>query len=304
MCRGAIALCAAAALSSCVAAKPPNVALLFVDDWGWGDMGANWAAAKGMTPNLDEMAGEGIRFTDFHVGASVCSVSRAALLTGRLGVRTGVVSNFHVDSQFGLPQTEQTIAELLKPAGYRTGIIGKWHLGTHPGYHPSYRGFDRWVPVGPNPPAPPLPLSLSLWSLSEGCGGDYLVDLILLAVVVFTGSLEASLLLWYPCYGPPPHADTDPTRRTRAHARPGSGRYLGLPYSVDMGCTDDRDARDHAHPTNICGPHCPPSTKQYRLALPLYSSTTNCSGQTSNSCTASWAFLGRLFSRDKSSARH
>ena len=163
MCRAAIALCAAAALSSCVAAKPPNVALLFVDDWGWGDMGANWAAAKGMTPNLDEMAGEGIRFTDFHVGASVCSVSRAALLTGRLGVRTGVVSNFHVDSQFGLPQTEHTIAELLKPAGYRTGIIGKWHLGTHPGYHPSYRGFDRWVPVGPNPPRPPLPPPNKKW---------------------------------------------------------------------------------------------------------------------------------------------
>ena len=60
----------------------------------------------------------------------------------------------------------------------------------------------------------------------------------------------------------------------------GQRRYLGLPYSVDMGCTDDRLARDHNHPTNICGAHCPPSTKQYRLALPLYSSTTNCSGQT------------------------
>lgn len=68
-------------------------------------------------------------FTDFHVGASVCSVSRAALLTGRLGVRTGVVHNFAVDSMYGLPRTENTIAELLKPAGYRTGIIGKWHLG-------------------------------------------------------------------------------------------------------------------------------------------------------------------------------
>ena len=62
--------------------------------------------------------------TDFHVGASVCSVSRAALLTGRLGVRTGVVHNFAVDSVAGLPRTEHTIAELLKPAGYRTGVIG------------------------------------------------------------------------------------------------------------------------------------------------------------------------------------
>ena len=56
-----------------------------------------------------------------------------------------MVANFHVDSTAGLPRTERTIAELLKPAGYRTGIVGKWHLGTHPGYHPSYRGFDRYL---------------------------------------------------------------------------------------------------------------------------------------------------------------
>ena len=66
----------------------------------------------------------GIRFTDFHVGASVCSVSRAALLTGRLGVRNGVVSNFAITSKFGLPRQEKTIAELLKPAGYQTAAIG------------------------------------------------------------------------------------------------------------------------------------------------------------------------------------
>ena len=108
-------------------------------DWGWGDMGANWPAAAGMTPHMDQLAAEGIRFTDFHVGASVCSVSRAALLTGRLGVRTGVVTNFAVDSVAGLPRTEQTISELLKPQGYRTAAIGKWHLGTTPGFHPTYR---------------------------------------------------------------------------------------------------------------------------------------------------------------------
>ena len=98
-----------------------------------------------MTPNLDKIASEGIRFTDFHVGASVCSVSRAALLTGRLGVRTGVVHNFAEDSMYGLPRTENTLAELLKPAKYRTAVVGKWHLGTTPGYHPTYRGFDEYV---------------------------------------------------------------------------------------------------------------------------------------------------------------
>jgi arylsulfatase A-like enzyme len=110
-------------------------------------MGANWHAAAGMTPHMDQLAAEGIRFTDFHVGASVCSVSRAALLTGRLGVRTGVVTNFAIDSVAGLPRTEKTITELLKPVGYRTAAVGKWHLGTTPGYHPTYRGFDKYVGI-------------------------------------------------------------------------------------------------------------------------------------------------------------
>jgi arylsulfatase G len=121
--------------------------ILFGDDWGYGDLGANWKAAAGMTPHMDKIASEGIRFTDFHVAASVCTVSRSSLLTGRLGVRTGVVTNFHIDSVSGLPQQEHTIAELLKPHGYRTAAIGKWHLGTTPGFHPSYRGFDKYLGI-------------------------------------------------------------------------------------------------------------------------------------------------------------
>lgn len=141
-------LCAAALAGGCLgeeAAKKPNFVILFADDMGYGDMGANWEAAAGFTPNLDKIASTGIRFTDFHVGASVCSVSRAALMTGRLGVRTGVVHNFNIDSEFGLPKTEVTIAEALNGGGYRTGAIGKWHLGTTPGYHPTYRGFEKYL---------------------------------------------------------------------------------------------------------------------------------------------------------------
>eukprot|EP01051_Picozoa_sp_SAG22_P009090 SAG22_NODE_732_length_7583_cov_3.250134_2_plen_184_part_00 len=96
-------------------------------DWGWGDLGANWPPSKALnlTPNLDELAGGGLRFTDFHTGASVCTPARAALLTGRLGLRTGIVSNFGPSSIGGLPLNETTIAEMLKPAGYRTGMVGK-----------------------------------------------------------------------------------------------------------------------------------------------------------------------------------
>jgi hypothetical protein len=74
--------------------NPVNIVIFFGDDWGYGDIGANWDATKGLTPHLDQLAAEGKRFTDFHVGSSVCTPSRAALLTGRLGLRTGVVRNF------------------------------------------------------------------------------------------------------------------------------------------------------------------------------------------------------------------
>ncbi|XP_062507796.1 arylsulfatase G-like [Corticium candelabrum] len=94
------------------------------------------------TPHIDSLARNGLRLTDFHVGASVCTPSRAALLTGRLGLRTGVVRNFDVKAEFGLPRNETTIAEMLKAVNYSTGMIGKWHLGTNGRCLPTYRGFD------------------------------------------------------------------------------------------------------------------------------------------------------------------
>ena len=92
------------------AAAKPNVLILFADDWGWGDLGANWEATKGLTPHMDSLAESGMRFTDFHAGASVCTPSRASLLTGRLGLRTGVTHNFGPGSEYGLPEAEITIA--------------------------------------------------------------------------------------------------------------------------------------------------------------------------------------------------
>ena len=95
-------------------------------DWGWGDLGENNEEVRGLTPNFDQLAQEGLRFTNFHVGASVCTPSRAALLTGRLAPRTGVRGNFGPSSLYGLPLNETTIAEFLKrEGGYRTGMVGK-----------------------------------------------------------------------------------------------------------------------------------------------------------------------------------
>ena len=141
-----------AVLSVSQGAASPNIVVFFGDDWGYGDLGANSPEAAGLTPHLDTLAEGGLRFTDFHVAASVCTPSRAGLLTGRLGLRTGVYKNFGTDSKGGLPLNETTIAELLKqpgadgsPSAWTTGMVGKWHLGTANGHHPSDRGFDFFV---------------------------------------------------------------------------------------------------------------------------------------------------------------
>uniref|UniRef100_UPI00403889A5 arylsulfatase G n=1 Tax=Callospermophilus lateralis TaxID=76772 RepID=UPI00403889A5 len=126
--------------------QKPNIVIILADDMGWGDLGANWAETKD-TANLDKMASEGMRFVDFHAAASTCSPSRASLLTGRLGLRNGVTHNFAVTSAGGLPLTETTLAEVLRPAGYVTGMIGKWHLGHHGSYHPNFRGFDYYFGI-------------------------------------------------------------------------------------------------------------------------------------------------------------
>ncbi|XP_047688071.1 arylsulfatase G isoform X3 [Prionailurus viverrinus] len=126
--------------------QKPNFVIILADDMGWGDLGANWAETKD-TANLDEMAAEGMRFVDFHAAASTCSPSRASLLTGRLGLRNGVTHNFAVTSVGGLPLNETTLAEVLRQAGYVTGMIGKWHLGHHGSYHPNFRGFDSYFGI-------------------------------------------------------------------------------------------------------------------------------------------------------------
>src|SRR5271154_1310423 len=113
-------------LSKRLAGSRPNIVLIMADDMGWGDIGANWPNTRD-TPFLDYLASISIRLPDYHSGASVCSVSRAALLTGRLAPRTGVWQNFATTALGGLPINETIIPELLKTVGYTTAIHGKWH---------------------------------------------------------------------------------------------------------------------------------------------------------------------------------
>jgi arylsulfatase A-like enzyme len=124
---------------------PPNIVILFADDLGYGDLGC-YGHPSIRTPHLDRMAAEGLRFTDFYSAAEVCSPSRAALLTGRYPIRSGMCGDRRVlfpNSKGGLPDAEITIAEALKQRGYATGHIGKWHLGIHPGSRPHDQGFDE-----------------------------------------------------------------------------------------------------------------------------------------------------------------
>jgi arylsulfatase A-like enzyme len=130
--------------------KPPNFIIIFADDMGYGDVGA-FGHPTIKTPNLDKMAYESQRWTNFYVAAPVCTPSRAGLLTGRLPVRTGMSSEkrrvLFPDSKGGLPEQEITIASSLKQKGYATACIGKWHLGHLPQYTPNAHGFDYYFGI-------------------------------------------------------------------------------------------------------------------------------------------------------------
>lgn len=126
--------------------RTPNIVYIFTDDLGYGDIGC-FGATDIKTPNIDRMANEGIKFTDFYSASSVCSPSRAALLTGRLPQRMGINSVFFPESFTGMPQSEVTIAEVLKQKDYATGIVGKWHLGHHYQFLPLQQGFDSYFGI-------------------------------------------------------------------------------------------------------------------------------------------------------------
>jgi arylsulfatase A-like enzyme len=134
--------CAAALTAQAVTTTPPNIVLVMADDQGWGDMGYN-GHPHIKTPNFDAMAKAGVRFDQFHAAAPVCSPTRGSVMTGRTPNRYGVFSWGHP-----IRPQEITVAEALKPAGYRTGHFGKWHLGSvqkASAVSPGACGFDHWV---------------------------------------------------------------------------------------------------------------------------------------------------------------
>jgi arylsulfatase len=174
------------------APRLPNIVIIFTDDQGYADVGV--FGAKGFkTPNLDRLAREGVKFTNFHVAQPVCSASRAALLTGCYPNRIGIHGALGPLAKHGINDGEMTLAELLKQKGYATGMAGKWHLGRPAQFLPVHHGFDEYFglpysnDMWPSHPEakrgtyPPLPL----------IEGDQVID------SEVTPAEQANLTTWY-----------------------------------------------------------------------------------------------------------
>jgi arylsulfatase A-like enzyme len=137
--------------------RPPNFIVIFADDLGYGDVGC-FGATEIRTPNLDRMAAEGVRLTQFYSAAPLCTPSRAALLTGRYAIRSGLAYVLFPRSPSGIEEGELTVAEALKSSGYATACVGKWHLGHHPPHLPTRHGFDRYFGIPYSNDMKPTPL--------------------------------------------------------------------------------------------------------------------------------------------------
>jgi len=146
----ALTVCAAALVTSLSAAgtRPPNIILILADDLGWGDVGFN-GGKQARTPELDKLASEGLVLTDFHSNGAACTPTRAALVTGRYQQRSGLKNALFVGNKsqagIGMAPHEVLIPERLREAGYKSALMGKWHLGGDPGAHPMAQGFDEFI---------------------------------------------------------------------------------------------------------------------------------------------------------------
>ena len=128
------------------AVRPPNVVIVFTDDQGYGDLSC-FGSTDIPTPNIDRLAEEGMRFTNFYVSQPVCSASRSSLLTGCYANRVGISGALVPNTRHGLDPDETTIAEVVKPLGYATACFGKWHLGHLPPFLPTAQGFDEYYGI-------------------------------------------------------------------------------------------------------------------------------------------------------------
>lgn len=142
-CLAAVAGWLSMPVAPALADRPPNVVLVYADDLGYGDLGC-YGSTRNVTPHLDRLAREGMRFTQFYSAQAVCSASRTALLTGRYPNRVGILGALGPKAEQGIADAEWTLGEVFKSRGYATAVFGKWHLGHLPRYLPARHGFDEY----------------------------------------------------------------------------------------------------------------------------------------------------------------
>lgn len=145
------------------AERPPNIVLIYCDDLGYGDLSCYGQKAY-KTPQIDALAAAGMRFTDFHTVAAVCSASRAALMTGCYPQRVGILGALGPNAKHGIADEEVLLPEMLKRHGYATAIYGKWHLGHLPQFLPTKHGFDDYFG---------LPYSNDMWPFHPAAGANF-----------------------------------------------------------------------------------------------------------------------------------
>ena len=139
--------CQGGNLVAALGPEKPNIVLILADDLGYGDVGA-YGTTLLKTPHVDRLASQGVQFTSFYSSANVCTPSRAGMLTGRYPIRSGLAhGTIESDDVRGLPDAEYTLAEMLRTQGYRSALIGKWHLGHQPQHWPTRHGFDLYYGI-------------------------------------------------------------------------------------------------------------------------------------------------------------
>lgn len=178
-----------------------NVILILADDLGYGDLACY--GSRIATPNIDRMAQEGMRFRSFYSASPVCSPSRASFLTGRYPTRAGVPYVLMASDPGGLPASETTIAQMLKPAGYATMCVGKWHLGRETEFLPTHRGFDEYFGLPYSNDMWPLPLLYNERPVEEPCRLDTLTQRYTQAAVDFIARSHDAPFFLYLAHGMP-----------------------------------------------------------------------------------------------------
>jgi arylsulfatase A len=211
--------------------SPTNIVLIYADDLGYGDLGCY--GSKIPTPNIDQLAADGVRFTQFYSASNICSPSRAAMLTGRYATRVGVpyVLSTPADSS-GMSLSETTVAQTVKAAGYSTMCVGKWHVGWGPQYLPTQRGFDGFYGIPYSSDMWPLPLMQNNQVIQADVSPETLTQLFTQQAVSFINSPKTSPFFLYLAYSTP-HIPLMPSAAFRGASK--QGAYADVVMEMDSG---------------------------------------------------------------------